>query len=551
MPTSLRVLSLIVCLFTVGFLSAQQTVGLFQNSPEAYNGYTLFSNTQTTYLMDNCGALVHTWESDYPPGNSLYLLENGNLLRTARITGDFSGGGIGGRIEMFNWEGDLLWGYDHANFDYHHHHDIEPLPNGNFLLVAWERMSSEEAIANGRDTETVTEDGIWPEQIIEIEMVGNSEANWVWEWHLRDHLVQNFDDTKDNFGVVADHPELVNFNYPPGNINADWNHVNAISYNATLDQIAISAHRFDEIWIIDHSTTSEEAAGHTGGNAGRGGDLLYRWGNPLTYDRGTTTDQTLFNQHDIRWLPEGHSFAGQLMVFNNQKFGDRSAVDIWEPPLEADDTYSLENGEAYGPEEISWTYTNLDLFSVRISGAQPLPNNNILICEGTSGEFTEITLGGEKVWRYINPVSRVNGVTSQGSEVLGNDTFRATRYGADYGAFENKDLTPSGPIELDPLVSDCEIFMTTSVEEEEEKVAADIRIINTMVNESLWIENMNNISLEIEVYDLLGNLVAQKLSHDLEIEVSMEHVNKGIYFVQVTDQQSKSQWSLGMVATIY
>jgi len=546
MSKSLRIRCLIVCLFTVGFLSAQQTVGLFQNSPEAYNGYTLFSSDRTTYLIDNCGEVVHTWQSTYFSGSSLYLLENGNLLRTARIMGDFSGGGIGGRIELFSWEGDLLWAYEHASFDYHHHHDIEPLPNGNFLLVAWERMTNDEAIANGRNTETVTEDGIWPEQIVEIEMVGNSQANWVWEWHLRDHLVQNFDDTKENFGVVAEHPELVNFNYPPGNDNADWNHVNAISYNSELDQIAISAHRFNEIWIIDHSTTTEEAASHTGGNAGRGGDLLYRWGNPLAYDRGTVMDQTLFQQHDVRWLPEGHLFAGQMMVFNNQKFGNQSGIDIWPPPVNVDNTYGLEDGEAYGPSGLSWTYTNSELFSARISGAYPLINNNILICEGNSGEFTEVTLAGEIVWRYINPVTRTNGVTSQGSEVTGNNTFRVTRYGADYGAFTGRDLTPGGPIELNPLVSDCEIFITTSVVEE--NIPVDIRIVNTLVTESLWIENLNNRSLEIEVYDLLGDLVARESSDDLEVEVGF--FSGGVYFVRVKDQRSGAWWNVGKVVRV-
>ncbi len=549
MSESLRIRYLFVCLFAVQFLAAQQTVGLFQNSPEAYNGYTLFSNTETTYLIDNCGEVVHTWQSAYPPGNSLYLLENGNLLRTARIGGDFSGGGIGGRIELFSWEGGLLWAYDHASFDYHHHHDIEPLPNGNFLLVAWERMTPDEAIAAGRNSGTVTEEGIWPEQIIEIEMVGNSGANWVWEWHLRDHLVQSFDDTKANFGVVADHPELVNFNYPPGNNQADWNHVNAISYNAELDQIAISAHRFDEIWIIDHSTTSEEASGHTGGNAGRGGDLLYRWGNPVAYDRGTAVDQTLYNQHDVRWLPEGHSFGGQMMVYNNQKFGNQSGVDIWEPPLNADGTYNLENGEAYGPGDLSWTYTNPDLFSPRISGAQPLSNNNILICEGNSGAFTEVTLAGEMVWRYINPVSRVNGITSQGSEVSGNDTFRATRYGTDYGAFEGRDLTPGGPIEENPTASDCEIFITTNVSEE--LVPADIRIVNTLVNENLWIDNLRNRILEIEVYDLLGSLVVRESSGDLEVKVETEFLNGGVYFVRAKDTREGQWWNLGKIVKAY
>ena len=74
-----------------------QTVGLFQYDAGSYDGYTLFSADENTYLIDNCGRLVHSWQSTYTPGLSVYLLENGNLLRTCRITNSiFSGGGSGG-----------------------------------------------------------------------------------------------------------------------------------------------------------------------------------------------------------------------------------------------------------------------------------------------------------------------------------------------------------------------------------------------------------------------------------------------------------------------
>ena len=36
-----------------------------------------------TYLINNDGMLVNSWDSDYVPGNSIYLLENGDLLRAA------------------------------------------------------------------------------------------------------------------------------------------------------------------------------------------------------------------------------------------------------------------------------------------------------------------------------------------------------------------------------------------------------------------------------------------------------------------------------------
>jgi hypothetical protein len=96
------------------------------------------------------------------------------------------------------------------------------------------------------------------------------------------------------YGVVTDHPELVDINF--GDTKTDWMHTNSIDYNEKFDQILISVHNFNEIWVIDHSTTTEEAAGHTGGNSGKGGDLLYRWGNPQAYERGTASDQQLFLQ---------------------------------------------------------------------------------------------------------------------------------------------------------------------------------------------------------------------------------------------------------------
>jgi hypothetical protein len=236
----------------------------------------------------------------------VYLLEDGDLLRSGNVISPFfNAGGKGGVIQRLDWASNVLWEFDISDADHCQHHDIFPMPNGNVLAVVWEKHTIAEALAAGRDP-ALLDDGLWSEAILELQPIGTDSAAIVWEWHLWDHLVQDFDPLQQNHGVVTDHPELVNINYiggPP--TQEDWIHMNAVYYNADLDQIIASAHNFDEIWVIDHSTTTAEAAGHTGGSHGRGGDLLYRWGNPITYDRGTVADERFFGQHNVQWIRPG------------------------------------------------------------------------------------------------------------------------------------------------------------------------------------------------------------------------------------------------------
>ena len=380
-------------------------------------------NATTTYLMDNDGNTVHTWESSYRPGNSVYLLENGELLRTGTTNSDdFDAGGKGGVVQKITADSEVTWEFFYSSNDVRLHHDVEPMPNGNILMIAWELKTVDEAIAAGRDSNLLSAGELWPDHIIEVDSAGDI----VWQWHVWDHLVQEYDSTKANYGVIADSPELVDVNYTmagPQSGGADWNHTNSIDYNAELDQILLSVHNFSEIWIIDHSTTTAEASSHTGGDSGKGGDLLYRWGNPQTYDAGNASDQQLFVQHDAQWIPDDYPGAGNILIFNNgtrRPDGDYSSVDEIVPPLNADGSYTLATGAAYGPTALTWTYqaeTLTDFYAERISGAQRLENGDTLICEGTNGRFFEVTSAGEIVWDY---------------QVGGAHVFRVTRYLSDY-----------------------------------------------------------------------------------------------------------------------
>ena len=451
-------------------LGQTRTVGLFLNDTiHAFNGYTLFAPKQNTmtYLINNDGRIVHRWASSkYPPGQSVYLLENGDLLRTCMVLSQLStGGGEGGRVEEYNWNDSLVWQLDYSTSTYMQHHDVKRLPNGNTLMLVVEKKTVAEVIAAGFDTSSIQEPDfrqqqmMLPDMVVEIEPTSPSGGAVVWEWHVWDHLIQSHDATKLNYGVPSAHPELIDAAGDHRALPVFWNHMNSIDYDSTFDQIAVSVRGNSEVWIIDHSTTTAEAAGHTGGKGGKGGDLLYRWGNPITYEAGSVSNETYFQQHDVEWIKPGCPGAGDLLCFNNGVGRNYSTVDEIAPPVNSSGSYLLTAGSAYGPTNLAWTYEAdppSSLYGNDICGAQRLPNGNTLINYGTLGIFFEITSAGETVWKYINPVDQ-SGPVTQGSEIPGdtthpgegmNSVFRVYRYAVNYAAFAGRDMVPGNFVEL-------------------------------------------------------------------------------------------------------
>jgi hypothetical protein len=452
--------------------------GVLLNDSRAFPGYNLLNPSgKKAYLYDNDGRVVHTWTSEYSGGLSAYLLENGHLFRPAEAPNrkkTFKGPAMGGRIQEFDWDGNLVWDFEYHSDKRQPHHDAIKLPNGNALLICWEMIDEKEAVAKGRRQETVKDSHLQPDCLVEIKPTGKTTGEVVWEWRAWDHLIQDRDRAKPNHGKVSDHPELIDLNYvqeeggpaspPPAagaatkdsrqKLNAlgyldsapsprasakkgagdaakgqtgdakkkrdprprkdpDWMHVNAVAYNAELDQIALSSPHFCEIWIIDHSTTREGARSHAGGRWGKGGDLLYRWGNPRAYRSGTKLEQRLFYQHNIHWIPKAHTGEGHLLVFNNGNGRlptEHSSVDEFVPPTDKDGNYARGKRGPFGPAQVLWSYTapnKKDFYSWFISGAQRLPNGNTLVNAGALGVVFEVTPEGETVWKFVNPIKPV------------------------------------------------------------------------------------------------------------------------------------------------
>ena len=444
---------------------------------QAFNGLTLFSpigngqgqgNSQNSYLIDNELNLLHLWEHQRGAASMPYLIQDSTLVYPYRVQNPtMSSGGVGGGISIFNWNGDLLWYSEIANEIYQHHHDIEPLPNGNILVLVWERhpaIQGNDSPYYGNSGKGWQEMGrisvnnnlneMWSTAILEL-VPFSDENDIVWEWHLWDHLIQDVDLTLPNYGIIADHPELqdINFgnvgsNQGPGGPNADWKHCNAIAYNDALDQIVISSRHHNEIYIIDHSTTTEQAAGHTGGNYGKGGDFLYRWGNPQVYDRGTAGDQKLNSQHGVNWIIDGYPGSGNLILFNNDYVSagqqSQSAVFEIETPVNENGIYDIVPDQAYGPENPVWIYTGSFHSNVQ-SGAFRLQNGNTLVTDANSNRIFEVSQDHSIVWDYI--------YSGNGSMIA-----RAQKYPL---AFLSGDFPEyiSGDVNFDQIINVMDILM--------------------------------------------------------------------------------------------
>lgn len=542
-PTSSRFLcaclNLALALFLVtpgNSIRAQTpTVGVITAQPGMAEGYVLFAhvNGNGAYLIDNCGRLINSWtNSTYPPGASVYLQEDGSLMRTCRINNaEFIMGGLGGRLEHWSWEDSLMWAYNFSTPDYTQHHDIEVLPNGNVLVLATEAKRGLDPVQNGRDPSLINSNTVWSEFIVELQPIGPDSAVVVWEWHAWDHLIQDFSSGSLNFGVVADHPELIDLNFVPGIVSKDWLHANSLAYNPLLDQVVLSIANFNEFWIVDHSTTTAQAAGHTGGQRGKGGDLLYRWGNPIAYDRGDSSDQKLYFQHAPHWLGAGKPDSGKVILFNNGVGRAFSSVEILTLPESSPGDYVLNTGLPYGPPAADHTWTDSppgNFFSKVMSSADQLANGSLFITHGADGFTTEIGTNNQEVWRYQNPVAG-SMVTPQGTVPSTGSTavFRMQRYAPDFPGFAGRTLTPGDPLEPGFDISDCLAVLTSR------EVAAEpmeMQIYPNPTSDKVIVRWNGLESAKILIYDAQGRLmVEENTRHHLEIDV--RNWASGIYQV--------------------
>jgi len=129
------------------------------------------------------GEVLHQWEHPLKPGKYAYMLPTGNLLWSGETPeGPSPGGGKGGLLREYDWDGNVVWEYHDDN----QHHDFRRLKNGNTIYIGWEKMpkKSQSRIV-GAEPGSEDENGdTWSDYLREISPKGKV----VWEWHAHSDM---------------------------------------------------------------------------------------------------------------------------------------------------------------------------------------------------------------------------------------------------------------------------------------------------------------------------------------------------------------------------
>ena len=113
-----------------------------------FTPFNTLDSTITTYLVDQDLNEINTWNHEYrvSPASMPYLNQDSTIWYPSKVPHPtMESGGVGGRVQLLDWNNNIIWDYTISNDSLQHHHDIEPMPNGNILILAWSRKSLEDA----------------------------------------------------------------------------------------------------------------------------------------------------------------------------------------------------------------------------------------------------------------------------------------------------------------------------------------------------------------------------------------------------------------------
>ena len=487
---------------TLSVLSVGQ-IGIQLNTDQSTEGYTFFETLQESYLIDNCGKVVNTWPSIFRTVLHAKLMEDGNVIYIKSNT-----------IIVRDWDDNIVNTTTYNAPNVVLVYEVIVMKNGNYLCLARENLSDAEFRNLGYEILP----GFNPRRIDMVLEIDPNTDTIVWQWNIKDHMIQSRSSTQANYGLIKDNPRKFDMD---AIATHDWEvgesfMINGFDYNEDLDLIALSVRKLSEVVIIDHSTTTEEAQGSTGGTYGHGGDALFRWGNPQNYAQGEESDRELFFQHNPNWIEYGEH-KGKIIMFNNGLTArDYSSVEIIDPMIDnqgnfviADSLYALEED----PISINTTTFGPIFYSGYTSGASVMPNGNIYVTVGIEQRVFEMNMQGEIVWDYY--------IENAGY------IFRSEKYPKNFSGFDGRDLSASGTVEDLPSTYNCELFSTS------------IRDINISLEDVVVFQYENRIEINSNefkdfdyiLYNQWGQIIS-KGNNQSQYKYNTELLSAGIYYLR-------------------
>lgn len=359
--------------------------------------------SRTTYLIDRDGYLVHQWESQRSGGGSALMLSDGSVLRAAMagIPREFSGvRGATGCIERIGRNGELLWQFVLASPGFQMHDGFDVLPNGNVLLLAWERrvVDSGDVVAG----ESPAEKEQWIDTILEVKPDGRDGGQIVWRWRSDGHFFSEAKGSDQN-GEASKQSEQVSPSVASDVTSGRASlHFTSVSFHPLRNQILVNSLGGGEVWVIDRAVSPSSSASSEDGKE-LGDNLVYRWGNPAAW--GMKGERKLFGQQFATWV-DRNQVAAAILVFNNRTDDSKqvfSSILELRPANTRTGDYLRTDGEGFGPERPHWYFAPApsERFFVAWGGSvQRLSNGNTLIASSPDGRIFEVTPEGEMVWDF-------------------------------------------------------------------------------------------------------------------------------------------------------
>lgn len=335
-----------------------------------------------TVLLDSDGKEMLVWKSQQTNAGGARLLKDRALLHVVNrpLQRPFQQAIFGGGLEILDADSKVVWSFWNATSHHATCGDALQLPNGNILTSIVEWKSREEVIRAGRDPALVDLQGMLVPGLMEVRPSGPTGGIPVWKWSLWDHVYQRSNAALPGFSEEAK-DGCIDINQ--GRLKRrNWIKPFELDYNAE-EKLVVLTMQNREAWIIDHTTTTEEAATGKGGKKGKGGRLLAKLAYASSKEHASIPTQSA-------WWQTGGDLA---VLRTNSTFVKVSMKDPGK----------IQVGEHQTARRKQIPFPAPDGKKINVQNARFFSDGSLALTSGFRGQIVRLSENGQILWRYQNP----------------------------------------------------------------------------------------------------------------------------------------------------